>query len=114
MPHVGSRNGILREGHCSDVQPAGSRKDLYYPVSSSNERISRESTPDSTMNDRQTRSGEKKKVAGPHRVNYYCLQLYKVPGDWVFHVLPYVRAPTPVTHQPIVSNASDTNVDPYY
>ena len=33
------------------------------------------------MNDRQTRSGEKKEVASPHRINYYCLQLYEVPGD---------------------------------
>ena len=84
MPHVGSRNGILREGHCGHVQPAGSRKDPYYPVSPSNKWISGESTPDSTTNDRQTRSGEKKEVAGPHRINYYCLQLYEVPGDWVF------------------------------
>ena len=112
-PHVRSRNGILREGHCGDVQPAGSRKDPYYPISPSNKRISQESTPDSTTNDRQTRSGEKKEVASPHRINYYCLQLYKVPGDWVFPVLPYVRVPTPVTHRPIVSDASDTNVDPY-
>ena len=66
------------------------------------------------MNDRQTRSGEKNKVAGPHRINYYCLQLYEVPGDRVFPVLPYVWALTAVTHRPIVSDASDTNVDPYY
>ena len=38
----------------------------------------------------KTRAGEKKKVAGPHRINNYCLQFYKVPGDWVFPVLPYV------------------------
>ena len=66
------------------------------------------------MNDRQTRSREKKKVASPHRINYYCLQLYKVPGDPVFPVLPYVWVPTPVTHRPIVSDTSNTNVDPYY
>ena len=66
------------------------------------------------MNDRQTRSGEKKEVAGPHRINYYCLQLYEIPGDRVFPILPYVRVPTPVTHRPIVSDMSDTNVDPYY
>ena len=28
----------------------------------------------------------------PHRINYYCLQLYEVPGDRVFPVLPYVQA----------------------
>ena len=39
MSHVGSGNGILWEGHCGYVQPAGSRKDLYYPVSPSNQRI---------------------------------------------------------------------------
>ena len=37
--HVGSGNGILLEGHCGYVQPAGSRKDPYYPVSPSNQRI---------------------------------------------------------------------------
>ena len=57
---------------------------------------------------------KKKEVAGPHRINYYCLQLYEVPGDRVFPVLPYVWAPTPVTHRPIVSDASDTNVYLYY
>ena len=39
MSHVGSRNGILWEGHCGYVQPARHRKDPYYPVSSSNQRI---------------------------------------------------------------------------
>ena len=39
-PYVGSGNGILWEGHCGYVQPAGCRKDLYYPVSPSNQRIS--------------------------------------------------------------------------
>ena len=38
--HVGSRNGILWEGHCGYVQPAQCGKDPYYPVSSSDQRIS--------------------------------------------------------------------------
>ena len=39
MSHVGSGNGILWEGHCGYVQPAGSRKDPYYPISPSNQQI---------------------------------------------------------------------------
>ena len=38
-PYVGSGNGILWEGHCGYVQPAGCRKDPYYPVSPSNQWI---------------------------------------------------------------------------
>ena len=39
MSHVGSRNRILWEGHCGYVQPARHRKDPYYSVSPSNQRI---------------------------------------------------------------------------
>ena len=39
MPYVRSGNGILWEGHCGCVQPAGCRKDPYYPVSPSNQWI---------------------------------------------------------------------------
>ena len=38
MPHVGSGKGILWEGHCGYVQPAGCRKDPYHPVSPANQR----------------------------------------------------------------------------
>ena len=33
-------------------------------------------------------------MAGPYRIDYHCLQLYKVPGDWVLPILPYVWAQT--------------------
>ena len=39
-PYVRSGNGILWEGHCGYVQPARHRKDPYYPLSPSNQRIS--------------------------------------------------------------------------
>ena len=47
-------DGILWKSHCGHVQPAGCRKDPYDPVSPADQWISRESTPDTTMHDRQT------------------------------------------------------------
>ena len=57
---------------------------------------------------------KRKKVAGPHWINYHCLQLYKVVGDRILPVLPYVQVQTPVTHPPTFPDVSDANVDPYY
>ena len=42
-------------------------------VPSSEERIGRESTPDSTTYDRQIGPGEKEEVADSHRVDNHCL-----------------------------------------
>ena len=73
------------------------RSDTDNPVSPSDQWVSRKSSPDAAMHDRQVRSGGKKEMACAHWIGNHYFQFNKVTGDRVFPVLPYVREEAPVT-----------------